>query len=118
MNLETAKGLIDHARTATTRDEANVALDLAKSAIRKEKLEALAKLVESQTEELEMLDRVKMAVAYAVTSGQSTPELRRLNDIFNTKPAFDPKAGIRAAVPAFEWSQVHGDEIQNLLTKI
>lgn len=117
MSLSTAKRLIDHARSAHD-EEAQVALDLAKAAIRKEKLEALAKLVEAQSEEIQTLDRLKMAVAYAVTSGKSTPELRRLHDIFASKPAFNPKSGIRAAVPAFEWAQAHSDEIHQLLSKI
>ena len=117
MTREAIHGLIEHARTAPD-DEAQVALDLAKAAIRREKLEALATLVETYVEEIHSLENVRRVVAYSVTSGQSTPETRRLYDILNTKPPFKPQAGIRAAIPCFEWAQKHSNEVSALLAKI
>lgn len=117
MKLETIKALIEHGRTAPD-DESEIAFDLARAAIRREKLESLATLVESHVEELHALDKVRMLVAFSVTSGQSTPVTRRLHELLNTKPAFNPKAGIRAAIPCFEWAQKHGQEIHDLLAKI
>ncbi|MCX6973843.1 MAG: hypothetical protein NTZ94_05970 [Verrucomicrobia bacterium] len=93
MNRKTIKGLLEHARTAPEA-EAKVAIDLAKAAIRHEKLEALATLIESHVEEIQSLEKVRRVVAYSVTSGQSTHEIRRLYEILNTKPPFEPKAGI------------------------
>ena len=117
MTRKTIKGLLEHARTAPEA-EAKVAIDLARAAIRHEKLEALATLIESHVEEIQSLENVRRVVAYAVTSGQSTPEIRRLYEILNTKPPFEPKAGIRAAIPSFEWAQKHSNEITDLLSKI
>ena len=117
MTRDAIKGLLEHARTAP-HDEAQVALDLARASIRREKLEALATLVEAHVEELHSLENVRRVAAYSVTSGQSTPETRRLYEILNTKPPFEPKAGIRAAIPAFEWAQKNSNEIAELLAKI
>ena len=117
MNRKTIKGLLEHARTAPLA-ESKIAIDLARAAIRHEKLEALATLIESHVEEIQSLEKVRRVVAYSVTSGQSTPEIRRLYEILNTKPTFEPKAGIRAAIPSFEWAQIHSNEITDLLSKI
>ena len=117
MTREAIHGLIEHARTAPD-DEAQVALDLAKAAIRREKLEALATLIEAQVEEIHSLENVRRVVAYSVTSGQSTPETRRLHELLSTKPPFEPQAGIRAAIPCFEWAQKHSNEIAKLLSKV
>ena len=117
MNRKTIKGLLEHARTAPLA-EAKVAIDLAQAAIRHEKLEALSSLIESHVEDIQSLENVRRIVAYSVTSGQSTPEIRRLYKILNTKPTFEPKAGIRAAIPCFEWAQKHSNEITELLSKV
>lgn len=117
MTRKTIKGLLEHARTAPA-PEAKLALDLARAAIRHEKLEALATLIETHVEEIQSLENVRRLVAYSVTSGQSTPEIRRLYEILNTKPAFEPKAGIRAAIPCFEWAQTHSNEITDLLANL
>jgi len=117
MNRKTIKGLLEHARTAPLA-EAKVAIDLAQAAIRHEKLEALSTLIESHVEDIQSLENIRRVVAYSVTSGQSTPEIRRLFAILNTKPPFEPKAGIRAAIPCFEWAQKHSNEITDLLAKI
>ena len=117
MTRKTIKGLLEHARTAPLA-ESKIAIDLARAAIRHEKLEALATLIESHVEEIQSLENVRRVVAYSVTSGQSTPEIRRLYEILNTKPPFEPKAGIRAAIPCFEWAQIHSNEISELLAKI
>ena len=117
MTRKTIKGLLEHARTAPLA-EAKVAIDLAQAAIRHEKLEALATLIESHVEEIQSLENVRRVVAYSVTSGQSTPEIRRLFEILNTRPTFEPKAGIRAAIPCFEWAQKHSNEITELLSKV
>jgi hypothetical protein len=117
MNRKTIKGLLEHARTAPLA-EAKVAIDLAQAAIRHEKLEALSTLIESHVADIQSLENIRRVVAYSVTSGQSTPEIRRLYEILNTKPTFEPKAGIRAAIPCFEWAQKHSNEITDLLAKI
>ena len=117
MTRKTIKGLLEHARTAPEA-EAKVAIDLARAAIRHEKLEALATLIENHVQEIQSLENVRRVVAFCVTSGQSTPEIRRLYEILNTKPPFEPKAGIRAAIPCFEWAQKHSNEITDLLSKI
>jgi hypothetical protein len=117
MNRKTIKGLLEHARTAPLA-EAKVAIDLAQAAIRHEKLEALSTLIESHVEDIQSLENIRRVVAYSVTSGQSTPEIRRLYEILNTKPNFEPKAGIRAAIPCFEWAQKHSNEITELLSKV
>ena len=117
MTRKTIKGLLEHARTAPLA-EAKVAIDLAKAAIRHEKLEALATLIESHVADIQSLENIRRVVAYSVTSGQSTPEIRRLFEILNTKPTFEPKAGIRAAIPCFEWAQKHSNEITELLSRV
>lgn len=117
MTFESIKSLIEHARTAGD-EEAEVALDLASNVMRREKLNALATLIEAKSEELATLERLQQAVAYAVTSGQSTPEQRQLHKILSSKPPFNPEAGIRAAVPAFEWLQKHTNEISALTSKL
>ena len=117
MTRKTIKGLLEHARTAPLA-ESKIAIDLARAAIRHEKLEALATLIESHVAEIHSLENVRRVVAFSVTSGQSTPEIRRLYEILNTKPPFEPKAGIRAAIPSFEWAQIHSNEITDLLAKI
>lgn len=117
MNIENVSALIEHAKNAPA-DEANMALDLARSSIRRGKLDALANLVEAAGEEQRTLENIRALLAAAVGQGRANATARRLHALLATKPTFDPHGGIRAATKCFEWAQKHQSEVSNLLAKI
>jgi hypothetical protein len=117
MNLENVPALIKHARTSSP-EEANMALDMARAAIRKSKLDAMATLVEVASEKQHTLESLRAALALAVGTGRANPAAQRLHALLASKPKFDPQTGIRAAVPSFEWAKKHQPEISNLIAAL
>lgn len=117
LSLENVQALLEHARQAP-EDEARVALDLASAAIRRGRMETLAALVEARADEVRALQKVRGLTAYAVGSGQGSPTIARLHTLLKQMPDFEAENGIRAALPAFEFTEKHSDEIQNLLKAI
>ena len=95
-----------------------MALEIARAAIRKSKLDAMASMVEAASEKQRTFERLRGALALAVGTGRANPAAQRLHALLASKPKFDAQAGIRAAVPSFEWAKKHQPEISNLLAAI
>jgi hypothetical protein len=117
MSIENVSALIAHARTAPP-EEADMALDIARAAIRRTKIESLSALINVATEEQIVLNALRGLLGYAIGTGRANQAAHRLHALIASKPAFEPKSGIRAAAPAFEWARQHRTEINSLLAAL
>lgn len=116
-SFKTATSLMEHALRCSA-EEANAALDLAQALVRKGRLETLAQLVEARSDELSTLQKIRALTAYAQGSVNGSPTIARLHAILKQMPAFTPEDGIRAAIPAFEFTKKHANEISLLIQKL
>lgn len=115
MSFETTESLLEHAQGIQDPDEAAFALKAARREMRLEAMTGLAALAEEQ---LKTLENIRRLLAYAIHTGRANAGVQRFAEFLGSCPKANPKDGIRAQIPRFEWMRKNSAKIKDTLAEI